>query len=404
MSEVKSIPAVSTEQVDANVESTPSPGQDPEAGNTEEAVQVVKPPHVPDPKHPTKEEVYAKLFGIDYNAHEVIVMVCAACIIAFNQGFVNGVCMSGLLFGVSYAGTPAYPAKQMIAGFAGGFTNAARFMLLGKWTQYKYSLFIILSYMVGAFIAAIINGQAKPYVIEPKYGPTFLIGGCMMLTASLLTFIGEPEEVTRYVFFLVTAAGGLSNGIASIYSANLIRCTLTGATTDIAIVLAQMCYGNRKGFGRSVILSLIVIWFWVGGIISVYATNEEKGIPASSLFVSACIYGIMGFGLSLYIIIEMDVAIIDAVLGTWKWNKVLKKLKNENGELTPEKLIEIYSQIDQEGGNNGQISADALRDGMRLNKVKMTDYEIKTLFRAADANSDGFIDCNEWNDLVKKIL
>lgn len=408
MSEVKDIAPVSKKETDANVESTASPGEDAEVGKTEEAVEIVKPQHVPDVEHPTNDEVLTKLFGSDYNKHEVVLMICAACIIALNQGFVNGVCMSGLLInkdknehlykivGNETVVNPRNPSNQMIAGFAGGFTNTAISMLEPDWEKFAYSACIILSYIVGAFIAAMINGHAKPYVIEPKYGPTFLIGFLMMLGAALLT---QNDQPSRFVFFLATAAGGLANGIASIYSANLIRCTLTGATTDIAIVVAQMFYGNHKGFARSIVLCLIIFWFWVGGIVSFYLVRQFE---TATLYFSAVLYLIIGVGITAYVIFEMGVSVFDAVFGTWKWKKVMRKLSNENGELTQELMIEIYDKIDRD--INGEIDADELRDGLRLNKVKMTDYEIKILFRAADEDGNGLIDRKEWSDLVKKIL
>ena len=53
-----------------------------------------------------------------------------------------------------------------------------------------------------------------------------------MLAASILAAL---EFETIYVFCLAAAANGIQNGIASIYSANLIRCSLTGSSTDAVV-------------------------------------------------------------------------------------------------------------------------------------------------------------------------
>ncbi|VEU42279.1 unnamed protein product [Pseudo-nitzschia multistriata] len=384
MSEIKKAKVV---EKPTNIESTASPGGDAELGKA-------RPPM--DRKASVKHAYLTKLFGSDYNLQEVYYVLAAACVIALNQGFVNGVCMSGLLVTVPPDGRN--PERQMIAGFAGAYTNLAHAMLAGDGHKYTYNLCMIASYMGGSFIAAMINPHAKPYVIEPRYGPTFIIGGCFLLAASLLAGFEAPS---RFVFFLATASGGVANGIASIYSANLIRCTLTGATTDVAIVLAQMIHRNNKGVAKGSVLSLIIFFFWVGGIISFWAV---RALTENTLFINAALFFSIGLILIVYLVKELGVSVYDAIFGTWKWKNVLQKLHTEDGELTPDKMMAIFDRIDQGGDGNGEIDGDELRDGLRLAKVKMTDYEIKTLFRAADDDGDGVIDRQEWADLIKKIL
>lgn len=348
------------------------------------------------PKISKKEAYLTKLFGSDYNPTEVYYVLFAACLIALNSGFVNGVTMSGLL--IAADPTKKDPRQQMVAGFAGAFTNTAIALVGHQWSIYSYHLFMILSYMIGAFIAAMISPKAKPYVIEPRYGPTFMIGGTMLLVASLLA---KYEFPSRYVFFLVTASNGIQNGIASIYSANLIRCTLTGATTDIAIVIAQCINGNYKGFVRGTVLGMIVFFFWIGGIISYSAVRY---FTVSTLMFNAALFYLVGVSLVFYLVMEVGVSLHDAIFGTWKWKKVLKKLDTGDGDLTKEKLMEIFDRIDQDGDNSGDIDAEELMFGLKKAEIKMKDYEMKTLFRAADDDGDGVITRKEWEELADKIL
>jgi hypothetical protein len=49
--------------------------------------------------------------------------------------------------------------------------------------------------------------------------PLFLIGGVFLLISSILAAMEGNET---YIFFFAAAANGIPNGMASIYSANLI--------------------------------------------------------------------------------------------------------------------------------------------------------------------------------------
>lgn len=339
----------------------------------------------------------AKLFGDDYNMQEVYFVLFAACLIALNSGFVNGATMSGLLIG-DVAATSRNPDSQMVAGFAGAYTNTATALVGQQWEKFAYNTWIIASYMFGSFIAAMICPHAKPYIIEPRYGPTFMIGGTFLLAASLLAV---NEKQSRYIFFLVTASNGIQNGIASIYSANLIRCTLTGATTDIAIVIAQALNGNYKGFPRGCVLSMVVFFFWFGGIIAFWGVRE---FTTYTLLINAALFYMCGFTLVFYLVKEVGVSFRDALFGTWQWKKVLKKLDTSDGDLTKEKLIQIFDDIDAAGDCSGDIDLDELVFGLKKANVNMKDHEMRTLFRAADEDGDGVISRDEWESLANKVL
>merc|ERR1711957_172577 len=100
-------------------------------------------------------------------------------------------------------------------------------------------------------------------------------------------------------------SNGIQNGIASIYSANLIRCTLTGATTDIAIVIAQAINGNYRGFARGCVLGLICFFFWLGGIISFWAVRAFRSY---TLLINAVIFYMCGLTLVVYVMTEFGVS------------------------------------------------------------------------------------------------
>jgi len=338
----------------------------------------------------------SKLFGDDYNINEAKFILFACCLIALNSGFVNATCLSGFLIDVE--GTDANPSSHMVAGFAGSYTNTSIGLADTNGVKYLYNLWILLSYMFGSFISAMICPHAKPFVIEPNYGPTFWIGGTMLLAASLLAMNGYPS---RYIFFLVVCSNGIQNGIASIYSANLIRCTLSGATTDIAIVIAQMINGNYKGSAKGSVLGLICFFFWFGGIIGWFGARY---FTVYTLFINAIIFYMCGLVLVVYVMKEFDVSFYGAVTGTWKWKQVLKKLNTDDGDLTKEKLMKIFDDIDADGDGSGDLDCEELIFGLKKAKVVMRSYEMNALFRAADENGDGSVTRDEWQALADKIL
>lgn len=383
--------------------SLPGPPSDDGNSDTEAANDLVKKDVDGRPVKPGRSNLQAakhagmsKLFGDDYNITEVYFILFAACLIALNSGYVNGTCMSGLLIHVP--SSSRNPDSQMVAGFAGAFTNTATALIGHEWNKYVYNLCVILSYMGGAFISAVMCPHAKPFILEPKYGPTFWIGGSFLLAASLLA---AYEQQSRYVFFLVIASNGIQNGIASIYSANLIRCTLTGATTDIALVIAQSLFGNYKGLARGFVLGLIVFFFWFGSILSFWGVRR---LTSYTLIINALVFYINGLVLVVYLVRYVGVSFTDAVVGSWKWKKVLQKLDNSDGELTKEKLMDIFDQIDRDGDGNGEIDLDELTFGLQKANVKMKQYEMARLFRAADDDGDGVITRVEWHTLAEKVL
>jgi len=381
-----------------NIESVSQPGGDEEVGEVNAIPSEDKKSKFKKSKS-LKHTFFSRLFGSDYNSKEVQYLIFAACLLALNCGLLNGVTMSEFLYQVDIKQTVGNPQTQMIAGFAGAFTDTAHAAVELEWKKYFYFLGLIASYMLGAFIAAMICPRAKPYVIEPRYGPTFLIGAIFLLVASFLDSHGKPS---RYVFYLATASNGVQNGIASIYSANLIRCTLTGAITDIAIVIAQCIHGNYNGLARGIVLGAIVSFFWIGGLLSFFLA---KILTTKALYINAVLFLMIGMTLVCYLVKELGVPVNDAILGTWQWKEILQKLDKEEGDdLTTDKLIKIFDKIDAEGNKDGTIDAEELESGLKRARVSMTNYNMKTLFRAADDDGDGLIDRDEWENLCKKIL
>lgn len=178
---------------------------------------------------------FTHLFGEDYSSKESSFVIIAGGIIAWNVGFVQGACMSGFL--------NEEGQRQSVAGFTAGYTISAQSVATGDMEVFKDISLIIMSYIFGNFIAGIMTPNPTPYQLEPSYGPTFLIGGLFLFAASMLSMCHVDNVFT---FCCAAAANGVVNGIASLYSANLIRVAITGATTDVGLILAQLVGSRGK--------------------------------------------------------------------------------------------------------------------------------------------------------------
>lgn len=131
---------------------------------------------------------------------------------AFTTGYSNGVCLSGFL----HVDEPFVSAP--VAGVTNMFTNSAISLLEGDMKRYRFQVGTILSTMVGSCISAVMNPRPVPFILSPRYGPTFIIGSVF----STLGAIAAVENGAREFYF--TAIGcGIMNGVTSMYSANLIR-------------------------------------------------------------------------------------------------------------------------------------------------------------------------------------
>ena len=346
------------------------------------------------------------IMGGTANRKELTFVISAGILLAFNSGYINGSCLSGLL-------TPHHVTRS-VAGFTGSYTNSALELAEnGASQEFAIGIGMIFSFLVGSIVAGLLTPNATAYRIEPTYGPTFLLGGVALLVASILAATEHDESL---FFNFAAAANGIQNAISSSYSSNLIRtCHLTGTTTDIGLFLGQALRGNLKNLWKLCVLSSLAVSFWIGGIVSFYVTRE---FTSYSLLFNSGLFLLIGISLITFLVHELHITVKAAMCGTWQWKQALEKLSlslrvekfassrhlndgspRRGGGNFAEELIDLFDVIDLDG--NGEITEDELLTALNAAGVKIKRKEVKVLMRLADTDNDGTISREEWINIAR---
>ena len=341
---------------------------------------------------------HLKLFGEQYSKKESTFVLVAGCIVSLNMGMINGTTLSGFLSG------PQQTTRASVAGITTHYTASALNVADGSWEEFGNNICLALSYALGSFLAGLMCPKAQPYRIEPSYGPTIVVGGMFLLMASLLA--EHPNNVPiQYVFYATCVANGIQNGVASLFSANLIRCGLTGATTDAALALGRILRGNRKYAWKSVLLVLVIIHFWLGGLLSFWLSRR---FLKHTLWFNTGLFWMVGTSLIVFLMKELHISAKAALMGTWQWKHIFEQVAKSSGvdpnhvRVTQEDFLEMFDELDDDG--NGFIDQNELLVGLLKNNITISSNQIKILVNTADENNDGFIDREEWAVMVRKMV
>lgn len=131
----------------------------------------------------------------------------------------------------------------------------------------------------------------------------------------------------------------------------------------------------------------------------------------------------VGVVLIHFLVHEYHVSFGQALLGTWRWKRVLRHLdahhhhddddnkQNEDNDDDDdenarsmhnvhqrERLLRLFDRLDAD--RSGVISPDELLDAVRRAGYRITVRDVKLMIRAADADENGVISRDEWHDLV----
>lgn len=215
--------------------------------------------------------------------------VMSGILLAFNSGYVNGACLSGILHSAN--------TKQAAAAVTGAWTNSALGLASGNRGQFLFNTKCILSYMTGSAIAGVLNPNPVPFSISRKnVSPAFLIGAALLFGSS--TIAGNKGLSDNSMFlYLAAIANGIQNSITSTTTSNLVRSThFSGITSDMGTFFGQVVRGNNQNMMKLKVFAALGSSFWIGGVVSYFATQE---FASASLLFSAALYVLIGLGIGL---------------------------------------------------------------------------------------------------------
>mmetsp|Transcript_12151 Transcript_12151/g.14828 ORF Transcript_12151/g.14828 Transcript_12151/m.14828 type:complete len:300 (+) Transcript_12151:132-1031(+) len=208
------------------------------------------------------------------------IAVLTGSLLAFNSGYVNGICLSGILSSDN--------TKQASAAVTGAWTNSALGVASGNMDQFRFNAKCILGYILGSTISGSLIPNPVPYEVPLGSGIAFLIGSGMLFSSSRIAL----SDGSKGYLYLAAIANGIQNSITSALTSNLVRTThFSGISSDIGTFLGQILRGNNMNLMKLKVVSVFALSFWTGGLCSFTAANE---LASSSLLVSAFLYLVIG--------------------------------------------------------------------------------------------------------------
>mmetsp|Transcript_23672 Transcript_23672/g.36554 ORF Transcript_23672/g.36554 Transcript_23672/m.36554 type:complete len:604 (+) Transcript_23672:110-1921(+) len=324
------------------------------------------------------------LDDLNNSKKEYAFVIGAGICLSFNSGYVNGSALSGLL-------TPS-GVIESVSGFTGTYTTSALALADGNMDEFSFHVFMIMSFIFGAFLSSLMTPKTPPYQLAPNYGPTFLVGGVFLTIASILASIQEDD---RHFFYFAGAANGIQNGISSMYSANLIRsCHLTGTSTDIGLILGQIVRGHRENFWKLIILCSLASSFWFGGFVSYYSTHR---FTHHTLFFNAGFFLFIGVSLVMFIVKEYHISIqeqFDLSSHHKRVNdlsdrsgrsmssdngSVLKRMSSDSGLLLRRRKSARRNRMEDMDGDNSKLPDHVLLEQCTQMKRDLEDRALRLL-------------------------
>jgi hypothetical protein len=211
------------------------------------------------------------------------IAVALGLVLAFNSGFINGCCLSGV--------TSAH--KQAVAAVTSAYTNSALGLASGNFSQFATQIQVLLSYILGSALAGCLNPRPVALDFSSARQPALLVAGALLSLSSYLAV--HAKESGSYAYFLLAAmANGLQNSVTSSATANLCRTThYTGMSSDIGTFVGQAVRGNASSASRLKVFCGLAAAFWTGGVVSYFAIHRYGGW---SLLLGAAVYFFVGSG------------------------------------------------------------------------------------------------------------
>mmetsp|Transcript_35247 Transcript_35247/g.80477 ORF Transcript_35247/g.80477 Transcript_35247/m.80477 type:complete len:361 (-) Transcript_35247:261-1343(-) len=153
---------------------------------------------------------------------EFAVIVCGGTVLSINAGFVNSFFLSG-------------PGRATVSHVTGTVTKLGVDIQDGETDAALYELLRVSSFILGAFLCAILVGGEK-FNLKKPYGLALLIISACLFASYLV------HDVNQHTSQLLAAiACGMQNSLTTVYSGAVLRTThMTGVATDIGHLLGMV--------------------------------------------------------------------------------------------------------------------------------------------------------------------
>ena len=274
------------------------------------------------------------------NRLEFLSIILGGSALSFNSGFINGCTLLSL---------HSYPVSHV----TGTTSHAGIDLASGKFDVFGIEVSLIMCFIFGSAITGYWM-PANAFQLGRQYGPLFLIGSGMLLSACLISYF-DPES--NWYFYLASMSSGLQNGMTTKYSGSIIRTThLTGAATDIGLTLGRMAIGDNKDSWKLQVLVPIFFSFFTGGFLSKYAVDK---LGKLSLMINVIIFFSIGLVYSLFVSYKLEISLLTAFLGSYQ--TAGQKLKDATDKLNVRE--NLRAAID--GANNFKSKLHSKLDILR---------------------------------------
>ena len=233
------------------------------------------------------------------NHAEFATIICGGSALAFNSGFINGC-------------TLLTPHPQAVSHITGTTSHAGINLASGNYDLFGIQITVVLCFIFGSSITGYWM-PANSFQLGRQYGPLFLIGS-VLLSLACATSVITPDS--KFYFYFASMASGLQNGMTTKYSGSIIRTThLTGAATDIGLVLGRIAIGDYKDLWKLQVLVPIAMSFFTGGFLSTYAVARMGRL---SLLINVLIFFSVGLVYSMFVSYKLEISISSAFLGSYR--------------------------------------------------------------------------------------
>lgn len=173
-----------------------------------------------------------------------------AFLLAMNAGMVNVLGLFTVL-------------HQSVSHMTGNVSMLAMSLLDWQPDHFIYLGLVVMSFVIGSFYSGLVLGNSQATFNRPYGIPLILVAVFLFLTWLLLPYF------PRYGLLWACVAMGVQNAMISHYKGAIIRTThLSGVLTDIGLTLGYKVRGLKVEKRRIFLHFLILIGFFVGGLIA----------------------------------------------------------------------------------------------------------------------------------------